>query len=72
MMVTLWSGSVCSEQFEQQCVTRFVISGVGLFLLAQGQAAAFLAPAHFVARFFELRQSDAFQIRGAPPAAQLH
>ena len=57
------------EQFEQQGVTGFVIGGVRLFLLAQGQAAAFLAPAHFVARFFEFGQGDAFQIRGARRAS---
>jgi hypothetical protein len=50
------------EQFEQQRVAGFVISGVGFFLLAQSKAAAFLAPAHFVARFFELSQGDAFQV----------
>ena len=50
------------EQFEQERVSSFVISGVGFFLLAQSKAAAFLSPADFVARFLELRQSDAFQI----------
>ena len=49
------------EQFEQQGVAGFVISGVGLLFFAQRQAAAFLAPADFVARFFEFVQRDAFQ-----------
>ena len=61
MMVTLCSGSVCGKQFEQQGVTGFVVGGVRFFLFAQGQAAAFLAPADFVARFFEFGQRDSFQ-----------
>jgi len=43
-------------------VTSFVISGVGFFFFAESQAAAFLAPAHFIARFLELGQSNTFQI----------
>ena len=58
MIVTLWSGSVCGEKFEQQRVTGFVIRGVLLFLFAQRKTPAFLAPAHFVARFFELGERD--------------
>ena len=61
MMVTLCSGSVCWKQFEQQRVTGFVIGGVRLFLFAQRHAAAFLAPADFVARFFELVERDSLQ-----------
>ncbi len=60
-MVTLWSGSVCGKKFEEKRVTGFVIGGVRLFLFAQGQAAAFLAPAHFVARFFQFAERDSLQ-----------
>ena len=43
-------------------MTGFVISGIGLFFLTQRKTAAFLPPTHFVARFFELGQSNSFQI----------
>ena len=49
------------EELEQQGVPGFVIGGVGLFLFAQRKAAAFLAPAHFVARFFELGKRDSLE-----------
>ena len=60
MMVTLCSGSVCGSKFEQQSVTGFVISGVLLFFFAERETAAFLAPANFVARFFQFGERDSF------------
>src|SRR5437016_5431964 len=47
------------EKFEQQRVTRFVVSGVLLFFFAQREAPALFAPTNFVARFFELGERDA-------------
>ncbi len=46
------------EQHEQQCVPRFVVGGVFLFFFAQRKAAAFLAPANLVARFFQFGEGD--------------
>ena len=48
------------EKHEQQRVASFVIRGVLFFFFAQSKAAAFFAPANFVARFLEFRERDSF------------
>jgi hypothetical protein len=44
------------KKFEQQRVTRFVVSGVLLFFFAERRTSALLAPANFVARFLPVRR----------------
>ena len=46
------------KKFEQQRVTRFVVSGVLLFFFAERKTSALLAPANFVARFFQFGERD--------------
>ncbi len=61
MIVTLWSGSVFFEQHEEDGVAGLVIGGLLLVLLGNGEAAAFLAPAHLVAGFLELGEGDGLE-----------
>src|SRR5207247_11482335 len=46
------------KKFQQQRVTRFVVSGVLLFFFAERKTAALLAPANFIARFFQFGERD--------------
>ena len=57
-MVTLCSGCVCVEHHVDQRMAGFVPGGKFLILIGHRQAAAFAAPAHLVARFFEFGHAD--------------
>ena len=49
------------EEFEEQGVAGLVVGGDFFFFLADGHAAAFLAPADFVAGFLEFAGGDGFE-----------
>ena len=46
------------QKLEQERVTCFVIRSVLFFFFAEGETAALLAPADFVARFFQFGEGD--------------
>ena len=57
----LMEGIHIFDEFAEERVTGFMVSGVFFFFVAHGHAPAFATPADFIAGFFELVVGDGFQ-----------